>query len=214
MTRLIIAGAGGFGRELAAYARNAGFSVVGFLDDNPRAADGLAGHDADPGIVGSISTWDPAGAPGALLAIGLGHGATRVSVGDALVARGARLTNVIHPTAWVAPTAVLGAGVALAPFTCVGPGVHIGDLSMLNTYASLGHDAQLGRGCVMASYAVATGFTVLEDEAFLATHAIVTPSVRIGARARVSAGAVVFSDIPPGHLAFGNPARSRAVPEG
>jgi len=37
MTRLIIAAAGGFGRELAAYARDAGFDVAGFLDDDGAA---------------------------------------------------------------------------------------------------------------------------------------------------------------------------------
>jgi len=211
VSRLIIAGAGGFGRELAAYARDAGFQVAGFLDDDQGAAAALRGPDREAGVLGPLSSYVPR--DGELVAVGVGHPSTRARLGQALLARGARLATVVHPTAWVAPTAELGAGVALAPFACVGPGVRVGELVMLNTYASLGHDAVVGRACVLASYAVATGHATLDDEAFLATHAVVTPGRRVGARARVSAGAVVFHDVPAGWLAAGNPARARAIPE-
>jgi sugar O-acyltransferase (sialic acid O-acetyltransferase NeuD family) len=211
MGDLVIAAAGGFGRELAAYARDAGFTVTGFLDDDPNAAAQLAGEDAAAGVRGTIDSYAPA-SPGEQVAIGIGHPPTRLRVADALVARGATLATVVHPTAWVAPTATLGLGVAIAPFACVGPQVTIGDHGLLNTYASLGHDAVLGRGCVFSSYCVATGHTVLGDAVFLGTAAVIAPGVRVGDGARISAGAVAFHEVPAGHLAAGNPARSRAVP--
>jgi sugar O-acyltransferase (sialic acid O-acetyltransferase NeuD family) len=210
VTDLVIAAAGGFGRELAAFARDAGFTVVGFLDDDPDAAAQLGGEDASVGLRGAIADYSRVGDE--RVAIGIGQPAIRVRVADALVARGATLATVVHPSAWVAPTAVLGEGVAIAPFACVGPQVTVGDLGLLNTYASLGHDAVLGRGCVFSSYCVATGHTVLGDAVFLGTAAVVAPGVRVGDGARISAGAVAFHDVPAGHLAAGNPARSRAVP--
>ena len=188
LSRLIIAAAGGFGRELAAYARDAGFDVVGFLDDDPSAAESLAGADRAAGVRGGVGSYERQGDE--LVAIGVGDPGARVKIGEALLARGAQLATVVHPSAWVAPTASLGAGVAVAPFACIGPGVYVGELSMLNTYASLGHDATLGRGCVLASYAVATGHATLGDGAFLASHAVVSPGTTVGARARVSAGAL------------------------
>lgn len=211
MTRLIVAAAGGFGRELAAYARDAGFEVCGFLDDDEATAESLEGADRDVGLLGPIGSYVPR--DDELVAVGIGHPATRLRVAATLTGLGARLATVVHPTAWVAPSASLGSGVALAPFACVGPGVTVGDLAMLNTYASLGHDAVVGRGCVLASYSVATGYSVLEDGVFIASHAVVTPGQRVGAGARVSAGAVVFHDVPAGWLAGGNPARARPIPE-
>jgi sugar O-acyltransferase (sialic acid O-acetyltransferase NeuD family) len=211
MGDLVIAAAGGFGRELAAYARDAGFTVVGFLDDDPDAAAQLAGEDASVGVRGTIAAYER-GSQDERVAIGIGQPVTRLRVADALVARGARLATVVHPSAWIAPTATLGAGVAIAPFACVGPQVTIGDLGLLNTYASLGHDAVLGRGCVFSSYAVATGHTTLGDAVFLGTAAVIAPGQRVGDGARISAGAVAFHEVPAGHLAAGNPARSRAVP--
>ena len=211
MSDLVIAAAGGFGRELAAYARDAGFAITGFLDDDANAAAQLAGDDASVGVRGTITDYEP-GSEDERVAIGVGHPEARLRVADALIARGARLATVVHPSAWVAPTATLGSGVALAPFSCVGPQVVVGDLALLNTYASLGHDAVVGRGCVFSSYAVATGHTTLGDAVFLGTAAVVAPGQQVGDRARISAGAVAFHQVPAGHLAAGNPARSRAVP--
>jgi sugar O-acyltransferase (sialic acid O-acetyltransferase NeuD family) len=211
MTRLVIAAAGGFGRELAAYARDAGFEVTGFVDDDESAAGELEGADREAGLRGPISGYEREGDE--QVAIGIGHAETRLKVAEALIGRGARLATVVHPTAWIAPTATVGEGVAIAPFVCIGPSVTVGELTLLNTYASLGHDAVVGRGCVFSSYAVATGHTTLEDQVFLGTHAVIAPGQRIGARARISAGAVAFHDVPAGWLAAGNPARARAIPQ-
>jgi sugar O-acyltransferase (sialic acid O-acetyltransferase NeuD family) len=207
MTRLVVAVAGGFGREVAAYARDAGFDVVAFLHDLEAHPGSLEGVELGAEVRGPAESYEPG--DDEVVAIGLGESVPRGELADLLLARGARLATIVHPTAWVAPTATLGAGVVLAPFACVGPGTRIGDLSILNTYASAGHDSVLGRGCVLAPYAVTNGWVTLEDQVFLATHAVVTPRRRVGARSSVSAGSVVFQDVPSGSLAAGNPARAR-----
>jgi sugar O-acyltransferase (sialic acid O-acetyltransferase NeuD family) len=206
---LVIAVAGGFGRELAAYARDAGFEVAAFLHDleaHPHSLDGIA---LGAKVRGPAETYRPGEEE--VLAIGLGEPAARRELAETLCGRGARLATVVHPTAWVAPTATLGAGVVIAPFAFVGPGAHIDDLTVLNTYASVGHDGHVGRACVLSPYAVTGGWATLEDEVFLATHAVVTPRKRVGAGSSVSAGSVVFRDVAPRSLAAGNPARARAL---
>ncbi len=49
---------------------------------------------------------------------------------------------------------------------------------------------------------------VVEEDVAIGSNATILP-VRIGARAVVAAGAVVTHDVPPDHVALGNPARSR-----
>jgi sugar O-acyltransferase (sialic acid O-acetyltransferase NeuD family) len=206
---VVVAVAGGFGREIAAYARDAGFEVSGFLHDldaHPGSLDGvILGAD----VRGPAESYVPRDEE--LLVIGLGDTAPRRELADLLIGRGARLATVIHPTAWVAPTATIGAGVVIAPFAFVGPGAQIGDLSVLNTYASVGHDSEIGRCCVLGPYAVTNGWVILEDEVFLATHATVTPRRRVGSGSSVAAGSVVYRDVEPGSLASGNPARARGL---
>jgi sugar O-acyltransferase (sialic acid O-acetyltransferase NeuD family) len=209
VTRLIVVTAGGFGREVEAYARDAGFEVAGFLHDTHRYPGSLDGLGLEDRVLGPVEGYEPR--DDEVLAIGLGDIAPRLATAEALLARGARLATVVHPTAWVADTAVLAPGVVIAPFAFVGPHARIGELSVLNTYASVGHDSVIGRCCVLAPYAVTNGRVTLEDEVFLATHATVTPRRTVGRRSVVSAGSVVLRDVPARSLASGNPARSREL---
>ena len=209
MKRLIVVTAGGFGREVEAYARDAGFEVAGFLHDTDRYPGSLDGLGLEDRVLGPVEGYEPR--DDEVLAIGLGDIAPRLATAEALLARGARLATVVHPTAWVADTAILEPGVVIAPFAFVGPHARVGELSVLNTYASVGHDSVVGRCCVLAPYAVTNGRVTLQDEVFLATHATVTPRRTVGRRSVVSAGSVVLRDVPARSLAAGNPARSREM---
>jgi sugar O-acyltransferase (sialic acid O-acetyltransferase NeuD family) len=203
---LLVVGAGGFGREVAAYALDAGFTLAGFLHDVQAYPGSLDGVHLPAEVVGAIEGYQPRETEA--LAIGLGDVAPRRSVADGLIARGARLATVIHPTAWVAPSADIGAGAVIGPFAFVGPDARVGELSVLNAYASVGHDAVVGRCCVLSPYAAVTGRGVLEDEVLLATQATVTPRLRVGTGSAVSAGSIVFEDVPAHALARGNPAHA------
>ena len=209
VNRVVVAVAGGFGRELAAYARDAGFEITGFLHDleaHPRSLDGVY---LGAEVRGPAESYEPRGDE--LVAIGLGEPAPRLELADLLVGRGARLATVIHPSAWVAPSARIREGAVVAPFAYVGADAEIGELTIVNTYASVGHDCAIGRGCVLSPYAVTNGWVTLEAGVLLATHSVVTPRTRVGARSAVSAGSVVFRDVKPDSLATGNPARAREL---
>lgn len=52
-----------------------------------------------------------------------------------------------------------------------------------------------------------TGDIILEDDVWLATGVTVMAGVRIGRGSIVTAGSVVFRDVPPGVIVTGNPAR-------
>jgi len=206
---LIVVTAGGLGREVEAYARDAGWNVLGFLHDEHRYPGSLDGLGLEGRVIGPVEGHEVRA--DAQYAIGLGDIAPRRQVAERLLAGGARLATVVHPSAWVADSADVGLGVLIAPFCFVGPHARIGDLSLLNTYASVGHDSTVGRCCALAPYAVTNGRVVLEDEVFLATHVTVTPRRRVGRNSSVSAGSVVLRDVPPRSLAAGNPARSREI---
>lgn len=48
---------------------------------------------------------------------------------------------------------------------------------------------------------------VVEDDVWIASHAIILPGVRIGRNAIVGAGSVVTRDVPPDTVVAGNPAK-------
>lgn len=210
LPRLYIVGAGGFGREVHEYAREAGaawggerFAIAGFLDDNPRALDGHV--DVGATIVGGISTAAPTADDRYVLAIG--DPRLRARLAAQLGARGARFVSIVHPRAWIARETVLGDGVVVGPLSYVGPGARLADHVLVNPQVAVAHDVQAGRCAVFSPMCAANGAVVLGDGAFLGTHATVLPGRTVGAWAYVGAGALVNHDVAPCAKVVGVPAR-------
>jgi UDP-3-O-[3-hydroxymyristoyl] glucosamine N-acyltransferase len=83
----------------------------------------------------------------------------------------------------------------------------IGAGSRLDNLVMIGHNVQLGRGCVIVSQAGISGSTVLEDNVMLGGQAGLTGHLRIGRRARIGAQAGVMADVPAGADVVGSPAQ-------
>lgn len=208
--RIIIVGAGGFGREVCHWARDAwpaaAGRIEGFLSADP---DRLAGRDDLPGILGTPDDFQLRPGDGLLLAIGIP--AARRRVAEALRVRGGRFLTLVHPTAIVLPGAVVGPGSVICPGAVVSDAVRLGRCVLLNYHASLGHDAVADDFAVVSPYATLGGGARIADDVFLGLHATVAPGVSVGARSKLAAGAVAMHDVPPDHLVFGVPGTARPL---
>jgi sugar O-acyltransferase (sialic acid O-acetyltransferase NeuD family) len=204
-------GAGGLGHEVLQYAQDLvgldpAWRIKGFLDDDLQATGQRAGTLAVVGTIDGYPVQDED-----LFVIAIGNPETRRSVAERLSGRGARFASIVHPRAYVAPTALIEAGCVVCPMAFVGPYARLGAHAVLNVYASAGHDSQVGDFTVLSPYATINGHAVLESGVFLGTHATVLVGKRVGRGAKISAGAVASRDIPAGALAVGNPAKSRVM---
>ncbi len=203
---VVLVGAGGFAREMRCL-------LPDFLRDTPYHFQGFLGQDqGTPSsedirdlIVGDPDTYVPEQHDRLVLAIG-NMPARRRTV-EALLARQAKFLTLIHPQAFVAPSARLGQGVIVYPFAAVSHRAQLGDFTKLNYYASVGHDTQLGKYCLLAPYATVNGFGTLADDCYVSTHATVAPQVQVGSRSVVSANSAVMKSVPADSLVFGVPGR-------
>ncbi len=201
---LVIIGAGGFGREVLQYSRDAGLEVKGFVDD--QAVDG--GVTGLP-VLGTIGGYEPA--PGDEFLLAIGRPELRLAIGQQLRDRGARFTTLVHPLAYVASSAEIGEGSIIAPFATIGAHAVLGRDVVLTFYASVAHDCVVGNASALSPYSVCNGGGRLGEAAFLGAAAVVNPLRSVGAHARVAAGSVVYRDVPERTLASGNPAKARPL---
>ena len=205
-TRILIVGAGGFGREVLLWARDAWpeqtAKIAGFLSAD---AGRLEGHAASLPVIADPAAFEPEPGDALLLAIGIPE--VRRRVAEDLLSRGAEFLTLIHPTAIVAPTASIGLGSIVCPYAIVSDAARLGRLTLLNYHSSLGHDATAGDYAVFSPYATLGGGAHVGDDVFLGLHASVGPGNRVGARSKVSANSCALSDAPPDLLVFGAPGR-------
>lgn len=210
MKRLLIIGAGGFGREVLSWAIDSQlmhqeWRVYGFLDENPLALDE---YKCAYTIIGSPSTYQHEDEDVFICAIG--DPKIKLSVCKKLRKRGAKFINLIHPSAIIGLDNRFGIGCVFSPKATITTNVTLGDFVTLNANSGIGHDAIIGDGVTLSAYCDITGNTYLGEGVFVGSHAVVLPDVKVGANAVVGAGSVVLRKVEPETTVMGNPAQKVA----
>ena len=162
--KLLILGSGGYGKTVADVAAQLGcYEKIAFLDDLK----------SGPGILGRCEEYsmfcdeDTAAYPA------FGNNAVRMEWLEVLMEEGIEVPTLVHPFAYVSPTAVLGEGTVVLPKAVVNTGVTVGTGCIINIGALVDHD------------------TVIEDGVHLAPGAIVKAENRIASGSKIDSGEVI-----------------------
>ena len=125
-----------------------------------------------------------------------------------IMARGGRLTSLIHPSGIIAASASVGDGTLISAACVVGVDARIGRNCTLHSACTVDHDDVLGDWVTLAPGAHLAGWVNCGDGAYIGIGAAVIGRIQIGERAVIGAGAVVLRDVPPETTVVGNPARA------
>lgn len=207
MKRLLIVGAGGFGREVFHWVRQHPdhgrlWQVEGFLDDKP---DALAGYDYNPGIVGSVRDYQAS--PDDLLVVGLALPRIKKAVVEHLLSRGGEFLTFVHPSVVMGGNVRIGRGTFVCPGAVITSDVTLGNFVTFNCSSTMGHDATLGDFVTLSGHCDITGFCQVGEGAFFGSHGCMIPRTKVGAWATVGAGSTVIINVPPGVTVIGSPAK-------
>jgi sugar O-acyltransferase (sialic acid O-acetyltransferase NeuD family) len=209
LPKLVIVGAGGFGREMLAWARQSvqfenSWTIKGFVDDNPHALDGKM---TPAPLLGPVREHQPASDEVFICAMGIPEVKRRCS--ELLIGRGARFTQLIHRTAVVGDNVEMADGIVLCPYVVVSGNNRLGQSVAINLHSSVDHDASVGDWSQINCHCDLTGAVQIGREVFVGSSVCIIPGVSVGDRAYLGAGSVVLRDVPAGAKMFGVPARQK-----
>jgi sugar O-acyltransferase (sialic acid O-acetyltransferase NeuD family) len=206
MKKLLIVGAGGFGRELYIWATQhpdcgRAWELEGFLDDNSQALHSFGSFAPVLPLAGHVVN------PANLYLCGLGLPPVKEKLLHPLLAAGANFLTFIHPRALVGDRVKLGRGVVLCPGAIASADIILGDFVMLNLHVTIGHDASIGDWSTLSAHCDVTGRVQVADRVFMGSRVSIIPGLSVGSSATLGAGAVVIRDVTAGVTVVGNPAR-------
>ena len=168
--RLIILGAGGYGRTVADVASQSGrYAQIRFLDDKGDVSQWL-GRCADfPHFKDEETEMIPA----------FGDNELRLKWMDRLSDAGIRQPTLIHKTAYLSPTVSLAEGTVILPHATVNTGCRI------------------ERGCIVNCGAIIDHDCVLEEGVHICLGTIIKGGNRIPRCMKIEAGIIVTNGVYP-----------------
>jgi sugar O-acyltransferase (sialic acid O-acetyltransferase NeuD family) len=183
---LVIVGAGGHGRsvyELARLGRT--YDVCAFLDDQQPPGTDILG----------VPVWGPTSLLDALpsrkvqmVHVAIGRNTTRQTLCERAHSAGLSLATLVHPQAFVSPSATLGAGSAVMALAAVGTEAVLGDGAIVNISAVVDHHARVGAFGHLGANATMAGGTAIGARAWLQAGAALGYGVHLPDDAVVAAG--------------------------
>ncbi len=154
MADLLIIGAGGLGRMIGEVAAaQAAWDRIAFLDDAQRG----------PEVVGRCADYTALREQYSDAVAAFGDNRLRLSWTKKLLAAGYHVPSVIHPSAVVSPSAILGDGCLILHSAVVNTRARLGIACLVNSGAVVDHDALLGRAVHVNLQTVVKAWARLDD---------------------------------------------------
>jgi len=205
MRKLIIIGAGGFGREILDTINyinsiNKSYEIIGFVDNIKSIGTIVNGIE----VLGNDEVLEKYLNTSLVIAIGDPH--VRKKYYE-------RYKNkfsfpvIIHPTAIVSEFARIGEGSILQAFCLVAANSEIGTGVAINARSGVGHDAKVGDFTCIQSFCDITGNNNIGELCFLGTGVKIIPKLYIANESYLCAGSVVFKDVLTKSKVLGNPGK-------
>lgn len=199
MKRLAIIGASGHGKVVAEIAELLGWYSIDFFDAKW------------PGL-SQISKWPVIGDDREYMNRADEYSGVFVAIGDNLIRSQiieqveARI-SLVHPSAVISSSAVLGKGVVVMAGAVVNADVRIANGCIINTGATIDHDCSIGAYCHISPGVNIAGGVTIGTKSWIGIGSSIIQCKTIGNSVVVGAGAAVISDIPDNVTAVGVPAK-------
>ncbi len=131
----------------------------------------------------------------------------RITMFENLGLTESRLATFVHPTAYIAPNVVLGAGTVIMPQVCISSGTKFGKNCLVMVAATVGHDNTIGDFVHIAAQACVGSYLKVGKGVHFGLNCTVRENLTIGDYSTIGMGAVLTKDVAEKDIWVGNPAK-------
>lgn len=201
MKQIYIFGASGHGKVVADIAKNSGYKVVAFIDD-----------DESKNEFCNLPCLRLHNVPkNSLIALAIGSNSARAKVAQKIIDANHTIATLIHKSAVVSESVKIGIGSVVMPLAIINADAKIGQGAIINSGAIIEHECNIGDFVHICPKVALAGNVNVGSFSWIGIGSSIIQGRNIGQNVMVGAGAVVIGDIADGKTAVGVPAKIKSV---
>ncbi|HLV14991.1 MAG TPA: NeuD/PglB/VioB family sugar acetyltransferase [Xanthomarina sp.] len=202
---LYLIGVGNYTEVIIELALDCGFNIKGLYHyNNDRVGESVMGFP----IIGCTEDLYTTEIKGKNFTVTMGNNKLRNEIASKLRSFGGITPNLIHPRAFISPSAVLGQGCFIHLNAKISTNCKLGNDCVIDFNSLVAHHATLGDACYMSSMAMVGSYCSLGKRVLLGMNALVIPlKLSIGDDCIIGSKSNVTKSFPEKCVLVGNPAR-------
>jgi sugar O-acyltransferase (sialic acid O-acetyltransferase NeuD family) len=201
--KIILFGAGGHAQSCIDVIEQEGhFQIAGLVGIEGEVGKEVSGYRV---IADESNLFDLRGeAKYALVAVGqILSPELRIKLKEKILQSGFELAKVIAPTAYISPSAKIGAGTIVMHGAILNTGVQVGSNCIINSKALLEHNVQVRDNTHISTGVVLNGNVSVDEGCFVGSGAVLKEGIVIGQRTVIGMGTIVRRDLGPNQIIHG-----------
>lgn len=209
LKKIVIIGAGGFGRELldvfeACNQDKAQYEILGFIVQKRYA---LAGEIVNGYPVLGDFDWFEKNSKNVHAICSVGSPPHRHKLTEMAASLGVQFCSVVHPSAYKSRWVEIGIGSVITAGCILTTQIKIGNHVHVNLDCTIGHDVFLDGFTTLAPGVHISGSVTINSGCYIGTGANVIEKLNLGEWSIIGAGSTVIRDVPANTTVVGNPGK-------
>ena len=198
MKNIVIFGTGAVAAELTSYledgcwGRDSGYSIKGYLASDENGDKNWKHYGLKQPFLGSLDNYDCQ--RNDYFVVAVGNSKVKRNIAECIKSKGGNFISLIHPTAIIAASAIIGEGNIIYPSCVIGPNVKINDFNLFTSQSAISHDTVIGSYNFFAT-ALLCGYNNVGDDNYFGIKVTTLPEIHVGSRNIIQAGMIIDRSI-------------------